>query len=60
MKILCMLGFHNWYHYHEYYPSISAKIVTKWTHTAICSRCEKIKKTEHNFDPKTGAPIYDV
>jgi hypothetical protein len=59
MKIFCKLGFHDWHHYHEYQPSRFARIVTKWTYTAICNRCKKIIKEEYNFDPKTGAPIYN-
>jgi len=56
-KLLCKLGFHNFYHVNIWEPSIKAKIVNKVTFKTFCGRCDYAEINVHEFDPETGIPI---
>ncbi len=56
-KLLCKIGFHDYYHINKWEPSIEARIVTKVTYKTRCSRCDFEHIDVYEFDPTTGAPI---
>jgi hypothetical protein len=56
-KLLCKMGFHDWYSVNKWEPSREARIVTKVTFKSICARCDLEIVDVHEFDPVTGAPI---
>ncbi len=49
MKILCILGLHDWQFYEEWYPSFDAPIITRWLHVITCRRCGKESRSDTTF-----------
>ncbi len=53
-KLLCRMGFHDFYGINKWEPSIDARTVTKVTFTTRCSRCDFEAVDVYEYDPETG------
>ena len=58
-KLLCKINYHSWIHDTNFYPSIEAKIVTRFSIIRQCSWCGKKEVLiDYHYDPETGEPLY--
>lgn len=58
-KMPCFIDIHDYYHSSEWYPSITAKIVTEYKFTTECLRCGKTHITHQKWDGKHFYPLED-